>query len=58
MSAVMDFDEIPIDRAPFQLVKGTSLYKVYSLFSVLSLHHAYVVNKGRLVGIVGVKEVS
>ncbi|KAK2168075.1 hypothetical protein NP493_1244g00009 [Ridgeia piscesae] len=31
--------------------------EVHSLFSLLSLHHAYVTNMGRLVGIISLKEV-
>lgn len=66
-----------IDPAPFQLVRGTSLYKVrilkidrsfdekinfkkqlqvHTLFSLLALNHAYVTEKGRLCGVVAVKE--
>ncbi|KAK2142090.1 hypothetical protein LSH36_997g02003 [Paralvinella palmiformis] len=53
----IDFDQCIIDRAPFQLVEGTSLFKVHSLFSLLSLHHSYVTNTGRLVGMVAMEEV-
>ena len=34
-----------------------NLFQVHSLFSLLSLHHAYVTNMGRLVGIISLKEV-
>ncbi|ELU02185.1 hypothetical protein CAPTEDRAFT_218810 [Capitella teleta] len=53
----IDYEAYQIDPAPFQLVEKTSLYKVHSLFSLLSLNHAYVTNTGRLVGIVSLKEV-
>jgi hypothetical protein len=53
----LDLDELAIDSAPFQLVLGTSLYKVHSLFSLLGLNHAYVTHRGRLVGVVALKEV-
>lgn len=33
-------------------------FQVHSLFSLLGLNHAYVTNTGRLVGVVGLKEVS
>uniref|UniRef100_A0A0N5AGE0 Chloride channel protein n=1 Tax=Syphacia muris TaxID=451379 RepID=A0A0N5AGE0_9BILA len=52
----IDLDEIAIDPAPFQLVLGTSLYKVHTLFSLLGLHHAYVTNRGKLVGVISTKE--
>ena len=35
-----------------------SCLQVHSLFSLLGLNHAYVTNTGRLVGVVGLKEVS
>ncbi|CAI2339204.1 unnamed protein product [Caenorhabditis sp. 36 PRJEB53466] len=52
----IDLDEIAIDAAPFQLVLGSSLYKVHTLFSLLGLSHAYVTDCGKLVGVVGLKE--
>lgn len=51
-------DDVAIDAAPFQLVLGTSLYKVHRLFSLLGLNHAYVTHRGRLVGVVSLREVS
>ncbi|VDP41576.1 unnamed protein product [Heligmosomoides polygyrus] len=57
LSRTIDLDEIAIDAAPFQLVLGSSLYKVHTLFSLLGLSHAYVTDCGRLVGVVGLKEV-
>lgn len=47
-----------IDPSPFQLVERTSLIKVHSLFSMIGINHAYVTKIGRLVGVVGVKEVK
>ncbi|CAD6192279.1 unnamed protein product [Caenorhabditis auriculariae] len=52
----IDLDEVAIDAAPFQLVLGSSLYKVHTLFSLLGLSHAYVTDCGKLVGVVGLKE--
>ncbi|VDN32548.1 unnamed protein product [Cylicostephanus goldi] len=57
LASKIDLDDVAIDPAPFQLVKGTSLYKVHTLFSLLALNHAYVTEKGRLVGVVALKEV-
>lgn len=48
---------IHIDPAPFQLVEKTSILKVHSLFSMVGINHAYVTKIGRLVGVVGLKEV-
>ncbi|KAJ1358602.1 Voltage gated chloride channel [Parelaphostrongylus tenuis] len=56
LASKIDLDDVAIDSAPFQLVKGTSLYKVHTLFSLLALNHAYVTEKGRLVGVVALKE--
>ncbi|KAK6732521.1 hypothetical protein RB195_016725 [Necator americanus] len=56
LASKIDLDDVAIDPAPFQLVKGTSLYKVHTLFSLLALNHAYVTEKGRLVGVVALKE--
>ncbi|XP_048751494.1 chloride channel protein 2-like isoform X3 [Ostrea edulis] len=52
----IEWEGVQIDPAPFQLVERTSLHKVHSLFSLLGLNHAYVTNTGRLVGVVGLKE--
>uniref|UniRef100_A0AC35U4S9 Chloride channel protein n=1 Tax=Rhabditophanes sp. KR3021 TaxID=114890 RepID=A0AC35U4S9_9BILA len=52
----IDLDDIAIDPAPFQMVLGTSLYKVHTLFSLLGLNHTYVTHRGRLVGVVALKE--
>uniref|UniRef100_A0A7I4Y278 Chloride channel protein n=1 Tax=Haemonchus contortus TaxID=6289 RepID=A0A7I4Y278_HAECO len=56
LASKLDLDDVAIDPAPFQLVKGTSLYKVHTLFSLLALNHAYVTERGRLVGVVALKE--
>lgn len=50
--------QIHIDPSPFQLVERTSILKVHSLFSMVGINHAYVTKIGRLVGVVGLKEVS
>lgn len=59
MAKPIDLDEanIHIDPAPFQLVEKTSILKVHSLFSMIGINHAYVTKIGRLVGVVGLKEV-
>lgn len=56
-NSVVDFTSCTIDAAPFHLVEKTSLHKVHSLFSLLSLQHCYVTNVGKLVGVVSLKEV-
>ena len=56
MAKPVDFNQIHIDPAPFQLVEKTSLLKVHSLFSMLGVNHAYVIAIGRLIGVVGLKE--
>ncbi|XP_037891315.1 chloride channel protein 2 isoform X4 [Glossina fuscipes] len=47
---------VHIDPSPFQLVERTSILKVHSLFSMVGINHAYVTKIGRLVGVVGLKE--
>ena len=56
MEKTVNFNECHIDPAPFQLVEKTSLLKVHSLFSMLGVNHAYVTAIGRLIGVVGLKE--
>lgn len=56
MANSVEFDETHIDPAPFQLVEKTSLLKVHSLFSMVGVNHAYVTAIGRLIGVVGLKE--
>lgn len=53
----LNASNIHIDAAPFQLVEKTSLLKVHSLFSMVGINHAYVTKIGKLVGVVGLKEV-
>lgn len=57
LSQKIDLNSLVIDSAPFQLTHKTSLYKVHTLFSLLSLHHAFVTQQGRLVGVISVNEV-
>ncbi len=54
----LDASNIHIDPAPFQLVEKTSILKVHSLFSMIGINHAYVTKIGKLVGVVGLKEVK
>ncbi|KAI4454529.1 chloride channel protein 2 [Holotrichia oblita] len=56
LQAPVDFSKCHIDPAPFQLVERTSLLKVHSIFSMVGVNHAYVTAIGRLVGVVGLKE--
>ena len=56
MEKMVIFTDIHIDPAPFQLVEKSSLLKVHSLFSMLGVNHAYVTTIGRLIGVVGLKE--
>ena len=56
MEKNVNFTDIHIDPAPFQLVEKSSLLKVHSLFSMLGVNHAYVTTIGRLIGVVGLKE--
>ncbi|CAG0896249.1 unnamed protein product [Darwinula stevensoni] len=48
----VNFEAVPVDPAPFQLVEGTTLLKVHSLFSLLGLKQSYVTSFGRLIGVV------
>ncbi|KAE9555447.1 hypothetical protein FO519_001384 [Halicephalobus sp. NKZ332] len=52
----INFDEIGLDTAPFQLVEHSSLFKVHSLFSLLGLNRAYVTKCGKLVGVVSLRD--
>uniref|UniRef100_A0A7E4WAY4 Chloride channel protein n=1 Tax=Panagrellus redivivus TaxID=6233 RepID=A0A7E4WAY4_PANRE len=52
----VELDDTKIDPAPFQLVRKTSLYKVHSLFSLLDLNRAYVTERGKLVGVVSLRD--
>ena len=54
---IVDFSKCIVDESPFHLVETTTLHKVHSLFSLLSLQHAYVTKVGKLVGVVSLKEV-
>ncbi|CAH1134809.1 unnamed protein product [Ceutorhynchus assimilis] len=56
MALSVDFANCHIDPAPFQLVERTSLLKVHSLFSMVGVNRAYVTAIGKLVGVVGLKE--
>lgn len=53
----LEASNVNIDPSPFQLVELTSLVKVHSLFSMVGINNAYVTRMGRLVGVVGLKEV-
>lgn len=53
----LEASNVNIDPSPFQLVELTSLVKVHSLFSMVGINSVYVTRMGRLVGVVGLKEV-
>ncbi|KYO46496.1 chloride channel protein 1 isoform B [Alligator mississippiensis] len=52
------FDSCRIDPSPFQLVERTSLHKTHTLFSLLSLSHAYVTSMGKLKGVLALEELQ
>merc|ERR1719334_1012303 len=56
MEKPVNFGELHIDPAPFQLPEKSNLLKVHSLFSMLGVNLAYVTAIGRLIGVVGLKE--
>ena len=45
----VDMKELQVDPAPFQLVEKSSLVKVHSMFSLLSVSHAYVTAIGKFI---------
>jgi CBS domain-containing protein len=57
LSQTIDFTRCRVNNAPFQIVSKMSLYQLHSLFSLLRLHHALVMSRGRLVGIISLTEV-
>lgn len=58
LSKDVSFAGCHIDPSPFQLIARTSLLKAHSIFSLVGINHAYVTNIGKLVGVVGLKEVG
>jgi len=56
MEKPVNFSDMHIDPAPFQLVEKSNLLKVHSLFSMLGVNLAYVTTIGRLIGVVGLHE--
>jgi chloride channel 2 len=56
MELPVNFSDLHIDPAPFQLVEKSNLLKVHSLFSMLGVNLAYVTAIGRLIGVVGLRE--
>jgi len=56
MDKPVSFGDLHIDPAPFQLVEKSNLLKVHSLFSMLGVNLAYVTAIGRLIGVVGLRE--
>ncbi|KAB7498400.1 Chloride channel protein 2 [Armadillidium nasatum] len=58
MEKTVDFTKCQINPAPHQLVERSNLLQVHSIFSLLGLHHSYVTAIGRLIGVVGLKELQ
>uniref|UniRef100_A0ACB8EX87 Uncharacterized protein n=1 Tax=Sphaerodactylus townsendi TaxID=933632 RepID=A0ACB8EX87_9SAUR len=58
LQEALRLEDLPIDPAPYRLLEKETLYQCYDLFSLLGLHIAYVTNMGRLVGVVGLKELK
>ncbi|KAI5621620.1 chloride channel 1, skeletal muscle isoform X1, partial [Silurus asotus] len=58
MDKPIELVRVKIDPSPFQLVERTSLHRTHTLFSLLSLSHAYVTSIGKLVGVVALKELK
>ncbi|CAD5227587.1 unnamed protein product [Bursaphelenchus xylophilus] len=58
LNTKIDWKEIGVDPAPFQLVDDTSLLKVHFLFSLLGLTRSYVTHEGRLVGIISLRDIG
>ena len=58
MLKIVDYDpsSIHIDPTPFQLVENASLSQVHNLFAKVGVNHAYVTAFGKLIGVVGLKE--
>lgn len=54
----VNFSDVIVNAAPVQLVDKTPLAEVHSLFSMVGISHAYVTNIGKLVGVVGLTEIS
>ncbi|XP_077992850.1 chloride channel protein 2-like [Glandiceps talaboti] len=57
LSEKVNFAPCQIDPSPLHVVGETSLHKVHNLFSLLGINKAYVIDMGRLVGIVALDEV-
>jgi hypothetical protein len=58
LSKSINIDELDMDPTLFQLFSNTTLLKVHSMFSILSLTRAYVTNCGRLIGVVSLRDVG
>ncbi|XP_074839032.1 chloride channel protein ClC-Kb-like isoform X2 [Carettochelys insculpta] len=54
----MPLEQLPIDPAPYRLLEKETLHQCYDLFNLLGLRTAYVTNVGRLVGVVGLRELK
>uniref|UniRef100_A0AC34R6X5 Chloride channel protein n=1 Tax=Panagrolaimus sp. JU765 TaxID=591449 RepID=A0AC34R6X5_9BILA len=55
---IVEFDSEAIEPIPCQLVRGTSLFKLYNLFLLLGLREVFVSDRGRLIGKVSYNELK
>jgi len=58
MSMPRPLDSATVNAAPAMITEKTSLHRVHTMFSLLNLKRAWVVNGGRLVGIVTTSELT
>ena len=48
--------EVQYDAAPLVILLHTPLIRIFYLFSILGLSHAYVLDKGKLIGVLSKKD--
>jgi len=58
MSMTRPLESASVNPAPAMVSDKISLHRLHTMFSLLSLKRAYVVSAGRLVGVVGVSELT
>ena len=54
----MDLSSLGVDPSPAQFVDATTLHAMHTVFTLMCVHLAYITRGGRLVGVVGMEEVS
>uniref|UniRef100_A0A5S6QFY8 Chloride channel protein n=1 Tax=Trichuris muris TaxID=70415 RepID=A0A5S6QFY8_TRIMR len=57
LEEIVEFSSEIIDPAPFQLVENTGVMLASILFNQLGIRSAYVTRLGRLIGVVGLREI-